>query len=672
MIKRYATASAIVSWLLLVFLGMVKQYHSTQPLLAPSLPDFLNGLFLNAFLLSVYLFAFRKLAEMEDDFSVLLWRVFVLAMVSTIVSGLLSLYLYFAGKDDQPWELYLRTLFYHIEFGLLAVFLIYIFTTFKKLILFEANTWVHHLWLVFEVALFLILVGHFFSDAYYEKYFRLPLGVLAIVILILSVNVRWIPYLQFNQKLQSVFQLAVVLFCLVYFTANTYSFLAQGEFAKYRLFDSYYIYILLVFSFIYAVVSILFLLFNLPTSSEFERKFREVDLFQRLSDSILESRSEHEVYSILLESSFVLVKGDAAWLEANDGEILICKNIEENQVNELREALYKEGYDNQETKKVTFKKFLKSRKKGEFRSVLAAPMITDRKLIGHLILLKNQQSGFSHKAMSTINTFMAQASITIHNFKLLNQLVDNQRLQNELQIAKGVQNRLLPEGTLSNGHFEIFAKSQPATEVGGDYYDFFKISEKKYAVIIADVAGKGISAAFNMAQMKGIFQTLVRMNLNPDQFLVYANAALSNCLERTAFITASYYYIDAEYHKVYFSRAGHCPTLYYSKATDTVKFFENKGLGLGIIRNDSYANYVEYDIFEYREGDIMLLYTDGLIESKNKVTGEQFGFDRLKVFLEAHHHLPLEEIYQTLLAQAYQFSGETYIDDDYTLLLIKF
>ena len=155
-------------------------------------------------------------------------------------------------------------------------------------------------------------------------------------------------------------------------------------------------------------------------------------------------------------------------------------------------------------------------------------------------------------------------------------------------------------------------------EVGGDYYDVYHMDEKRTSLIIGDVSGKGTSAAFHMAQMKGVFQSLVQLDLDPKEFLVHANNALSRCLESTSFITVSFFVIDANEKKVNFARAGHCPSLYYRAETGKTEYFKNRGLGLGILRNFNFHKYVQVNEFSYQAGDVLVLYTDGITEAHKR------------------------------------------------------
>lgn len=135
--------------------------------------------------------------------------------------------------------------------------------------------------------------------------------------------------------------------------------------------------------------------------------------------------------------------------------------------------------------------------------------------------------------INIISTFVGQTSISIENHRLLNEAIKNERYREELEIAQRVQRSLLPSELHHNNSFEIDGFSAAADEVGGDYYETFRFDNENFALIIGDVSGKGTSAAFNMSQMKGVFHSLVQLNLSPINFLSKANSALSRCLEKT-------------------------------------------------------------------------------------------------------------------------------------------
>ena len=119
------------------------------------------------------------------------------------------------------------------------------------------------------------------------------------------------------------------------------------------------------------------------------------------------------------------------------------------------------------------------------------------------------------KIRTAINTFSDYASVAIENSLLLEQSIEKERLEKELDVAREIQKKILPAKNPEFENLSVTSVFIPAFEVGGDYYDFFEISKNKFGFIIADVSGKGITAAFIMAEVKGIFSSLSRMIESP-------------------------------------------------------------------------------------------------------------------------------------------------------------
>jgi phosphoserine phosphatase RsbU/P len=286
-------------------------------------------------------------------------------------------------------------------------------------------------------------------------------------------------------------------------------------------------------------------------------------------------------------------------------------------------------------------------------------------------LLKNLNDGFDKEMVDIVYTFVSQASIAIKNFRLISEAVENERYKEELKIAKEVQKSLFPQNLLVNINLEMSAFSKAADEVGGDYYDVYEISSEKLAIVLGDVSGNGTSAAFTMAQMKGVFHSLMQMDLPSDQFMDYANTALSRSLEKTIFITLALVIIDIKNKTFQFSRAGHCPALYYCKKDNKSVYLKNKGLGLGILRNQDYHKHIEKQDIPYAPGDIMILYTDGIIEATNE-RDEEFGYEKLNNIVDLNSHLTIKQLNDKIIEELYLFKGSKELNDDYTLLITKF
>jgi sigma-B regulation protein RsbU (phosphoserine phosphatase) len=229
----------------------------------------------------------------------------------------------------------------------------------------------------------------------------------------------------------------------------------------------------------------------------------------------------------------------------------------------------------------------------------------------------------------------------------------------------------LPTSLETDPDFDIAAFAESADEVGGDYYDTLRINDHQVALIIADVSGKGTTAAFHMSQMKGIFHSLAQQELDPKEFMDRANRALAFCLERGSFISATYFVVNTNTKTIRYSRAGHCPVLYHKASTGTTEYLKDRGTALGMVRGLGYLKLIETNELHYAPGDIMVLYTDGITEAKNQ-KGEEFDYDGLMEALKEVTEKSSHEIENNITQRLYEFSGSSDINDDYTSMTIKF
>jgi len=579
--------------------------------------------------------------------------------------------------------------FYHINLGAIVIFLVSTFITWKGLILYQKNKRLQFTWQFFEYGLYASLLFSFFDSAFQQWVFTGILGAFFIFGLILSFNLKWIAYLNFKQKWRSILLLSLVLLYQYYFVNNLFNF-SQEFTLVLDLLDSVFILSVIGFISVYALISILVILFNLPTSSVFERKISEVLNFQKLSQSIQKGENKDQVYETLLDSSTNAVFSAGGWLEVYEKSEdklgvphtkrkIFSSNIADHEIIQVKKSISEIGvYDYlKKQKELLYKSdFTQTKLTGNindpsFASVIVMPLIVQAEEVGRLVLLKDVSDGFNREMFDIISSFVNQACISIENFELLSEALENERYREELKIASKVQKSLLPGSLLTNDQIEMYAFYESADEVGGDYYDYYQINEHELSVIIGDVSGKGTSAAFHMSQMKGIFHSLVQLGLSPKSFLSKANQALASCLEKTSFITAAFYTINTQKKEIMLSRAGHCPSLFYSSRKQKTSYFKNKGLGLGIVRNESFENYIELIQVSYETNDMLVLYTDGIIEAKNEA-GEEFGYERLCSEIELNATKAPQEIKDSVIKKLMAFSGTQGLDDDYTLLIIRF
>jgi phosphoserine phosphatase RsbU/P len=680
-IIRLLFLGSIVAWLVLVFADITVLYSEIKQL-PPGVPRWLPSLMLDIFIICLfYYYRYRVEKDESLSFTDLLWKVFATGLIATVVSLVFRLGEFLLGTTKLASDPLFKDFIYQINLALFISFLLSAYTSWKRLILYQKSKWLIRTWMVFELCLFLTLLYDSFQVTFSATTNTIIVIIIALLVIVLSANMRWVAYLNFKQKWTSLLLLLLSFFYLGYFlfTVNSISTFINTTSLTFKDFSSHIFNVcLLCFVLVYSIFSFLVILFNLPTSSVFEQKLEEVVNFQRISQSIQTEQNEESVYNILLESSVSAVFADAAWLEiesASNGNKFFTYKITEQESqqirNHLRQNNVKGALEQSSDKTKNLSRHLASLKGARFRSLIAFPILVKGETIGTLALLKELPEGFNKEMMRIVSAFANQAGISIENFRLMEQAFQTERYKEELKIAKTVQKSLLPTKLEDDPDFEISAFAQSADEVGGDYYDTLRINDHQVALIIADVSGKGTTAAFHMSQMKGIFHSLAQQELEPKEFMERANRALAFCLERGSFISATYFVVDTKTKTIRYSRAGHCPVLYYKASEKKTQYLKDRGTALGMVRTRDYCRLVENNEVQYAPGDVMVLYTDGITEAKN-TKGEEFDYDRLENALREVAGKSSREIENHIIQKLYEFSGSTLINDDYTSMTIKF
>lgn len=270
-----------------------------------------------------------------------------------------------------------------------------------------------------------------------------------------------------------------------------------------------------------------------------------------------------------------------------------------------------------------------------------------------------------HLILSLLN----QSVIVIENIKLYEDLAQRERMKHELELARKIQMSSLPQSLPNLQNIKIGAITIPAFEVGGDFYDFIFRNNTELTAIIGDVSGKGASAALYMSKIQGIIRTLSEFDLSPKELLAKSNKLLHKYIEKNAFISVLIVKINNEQKKITVARAGHLPLIVYSAKEKRILEIKPKGLILGASSNEFFtANIEEYE-YEYSDGDIFVLATDGAIETRNK--NDEFGIERLKAVISHFKYLEPDDLIQQILTEIYRFSNKETFDDDLTLVVLK-
>jgi serine phosphatase RsbU (regulator of sigma subunit) len=288
-----------------------------------------------------------------------------------------------------------------------------------------------------------------------------------------------------------------------------------------------------------------------------------------------------------------------------------------------------------------------------------------------------RQGDFTHKIDISAKDQLGELaesfnSMTASIEDLLRQAAEKKRLEEELRIAHEIQMSLLPQGPLRMPGLSVTSLCVPAREVGGDYYDFLPLDAHRVGVLIADVSGKGTSAALYMAELKGLVLSLSRIHTSPRDLLIMANRIIAEHLDARSFITMTYAVVDLRARTMTYARAGHTPLIYLPGAERGSRILTPDGmvLGLKLDNGEMFERLLQEQTIPLRAGDLYLFFTDGISEAMN-VGDDCFGEQRLATLVEEHAHLPADELRERVLREIASFVGEAPQHDDMTMILLK-
>lgn len=299
------------------------------------------------------------------------------------------------------------------------------------------------------------------------------------------------------------------------------------------------------------------------------------------------------------------------------------------------------------------------------RSEMVAPIISNEEVIGVFDLESDELNAYSNDDLEILMLLSSQVAIIIEKVMLHEHLIEKQRLQAQLEIARQVQLELLPARDPVLEGFDISAYNFPTEEVSGDYYDWVRVYDDQIGIVIADVSGKGVPAALLMAFLRASLRAASHIGYAPNISMSKVNYLLWESIERNQFVTAFYGILDATNRTLAYSNAGHNPPI-LMEADGAARFETRGGVPLGMFRDSRYYEY--YATIE--PGQILVLYTDGVTEAMN-LDGEEYGRDRLAEAVRRYRELPAREMIDVLHRDLMEWTGGRGADDDVTFFIVK-
>lgn len=299
------------------------------------------------------------------------------------------------------------------------------------------------------------------------------------------------------------------------------------------------------------------------------------------------------------------------------------------------------------------------------RSEMVAPIITNDEVIGVFDLESDNLNEYTDDDLAVLQLLTSQVAIIIEKVKLHEQVVEQKRLQAQLEIARQVQLALLPEDDPKANNFDISAYVFPAEEISGDYYDWVKIFEDQIGIVVADAVGKGIPAALLVAFLRASLRAIAQIGYAPNSAFSNVGDLLWDSVGEHQFITAIYGILDVTNKTFVFSNAGHNPPLLI-KPDGEHRFVEYGDLPLGMFKGVRYHQH----FIKFEPGQILVLYTDGITESARE-DGEEYGQERLAERVWQGIHLSAKELIDFIRLGVADFTGRKFLDDDGTLFIVK-
>ncbi len=303
----------------------------------------------------------------------------------------------------------------------------------------------------------------------------------------------------------------------------------------------------------------------------------------------------------------------------------------------------------------------------EIRSVLCVPIRLRSKLIGILMVTnKKTFEPFNSDDLRLLSIIAAQSGQLIRNSQLQQETLEKKRMEHELTMARNIQRGLLPKKIPEAANLDIASYFNAADEVSGDYYDYFDLGDSRIGIVMADVSGHGASSALVMTMVKGVLQAIKQNFISSDRTLHEMNVILGETIPKDMFVTMMFLVFDFDNMVLKYSNAGHNPLMFYNQQSKCCELLELRAPALSI---SNLAVYEEKEI-PLNEGDLFVIYTDGVTETFNE-DKEMFEETR---FLQAVREVASEQAGATIehvKKKLHEFMGDASQSDDVAMIAVK-
>lgn len=299
------------------------------------------------------------------------------------------------------------------------------------------------------------------------------------------------------------------------------------------------------------------------------------------------------------------------------------------------------------------------------RSLLGVPVRMAGRLLGVLEAVNKRRGRFSRADLKLLTGIAAFLAIPLHNAVLIRQMLEKEKLEKELQIARRIQQSFLRQEAVAMPGLDIAHLNISSSQVGGDYYEAMPLTEREIAFSVNDVSGHGIPAALGMAVFRSSFVYSLRRERDIAAAIGLLNRLIAETIEGNLYVTSWTGKLDAGSGDLEYINAGHPPPLVLRGGEAFP--LGTGGLAVGMFSESEFRT----ERLQLQPGDVLLLFTDGVIEAAND-RDEEFGRERLAAVALKNRLRPAAELQAALLAEVRAFCGRDDFADDFTLMVVKY
>lgn len=410
-----------------------------------------------------------------------------------------------------------------------------------------------------------------------------------------------------------------------------------------------------------------------------------IDAIHALSQAIVEAKDSKEIYNLILNAVVRFLKVEKASIMAYDPQtgvlrVIAARGMDEKMIDNVIVRVG-EGISGKvfASHKPVLIKELKAEEAGpgrdryRTRSLISAPVTCFPMKVGNEpqgvinVTDKSDGSALTEEDLQLLTTLSNQAAAYIHICKLVEERGASEKLKQQLEIARQIQYRLLPADFIKIEGMEIAGRLITAEKVGGDYYDCFMTGIKRPSFVIADVAGHSIGAALTMAAFRAAVRAQKDSDYSPSMLVQRINHILyEDLFQAEQFISMVYLQYIRSRQLIQYTAAGHLPPIVWRAAN---KAFEEIDTGDGLLGLEPHAVFHEKQLV-VSKGDVILLYTDGIIEAANK-EGERFGKVRLMEVFKDSLAESSRQIVDVIVESVQAFVDPGPLRDDITAMILK-